>query len=316
MPKIAADHHFVPKFLLAGFTPSGVKEDSFWASDLKTGKQWPTIPKKVAYRRHFNRIAIPGLRPDIIETGLGEMEGYASTVIREILRTRRIPSEPEADYAILMEFTTLMSLRVPSFRDVVNRGVDLISKHALQAGLESPATWKAAIQKARAAGVDIDEETFPYESVKGTCAKWEFALGQNAQIKIMLQWMGKLAPCLAPRKWHLAISESGSLICSDKPVTVRFTRPKAAIDSPGFMREDTEITFPLSRHVLLVGSWEPPSNRMVPLNRKGVAFINGVTLRHCQRFLFSAAKDFCWLDNDAKVRYDSDPLTRAVGTPT
>lgn len=63
-------------------------------------------------------------------------------------------------------------------------------------------------------------------------------------------------------------------------------------DSPGLMREDTEITFPLSRNVLLIGSWEPIKSDTILLTRKNIALYNGFTARHCQRFLFSTVKDF------------------------
>jgi hypothetical protein len=78
------------------------------------------------------------------------------------------------------------------------------------------------------------------------------------------------------------------------------------------MREDTEITFPLSRNVLLIGSWEPFKSDTIPLTRKNIALYNGFTARHCQRFLFSTAKDFCWLDKEGKVRCDFDPLAKPL----
>jgi hypothetical protein len=243
------------------------------------------------------------------------MEGYASNVIREIIRTRAIPAG--ADYVVLMEFMALMSVRVPSGRDMVNQGVDFVSKALLKAALRTPESWKSELEAARGAGIDIGEKDASFERMTEALAKGEFKFGidQNYQIKTMLELMGKLGPCLAPRKWCVAVSDSGSLICSDKPVTARFTRPKGALDSPGFMREDTEITFPLSKHVLLVGSWEPHSSQVVPLTRRAVAFFNGVTARYCQRFLFSSTKDFCWLDKEGKVRYDFGPLAKPLTTP-
>ena len=87
---------------------------------------------------------------------------------------------------------------------------------------------------------------------------------------------------------------------------------KGRIDSPGFMREDAEITFPLSRNVLLIGSWEPMKTDTITLTRKNIALYNGFTARHCQRFLFSTVKDFCWLDKESKVRYDFGLLAKPL----
>lgn len=312
MPKIARAHHYVPQFLLAGFTPLGSKEDFLWTSDRQTGRQWHTTPENVAFRKDFYRIDVSGSAPDTIETSLSKMEDHAAPVIRDILRTRAIPHGD--DYVTLMNFMALMCVRVPSGRDMVNHGVDFINKQLLRAALRTPETWKAALRAARAAGIDIDEETASHESIleflgKG---KYTFTVDQNWQVKAMLELIGKLAPCLVPRQWCLAISDSGSFVCSDRPVAVRFTRQKPALDSPGLMREDTEITFPLSRNVLLIGSWEPFKSDTIPLTRKNVALYNGITARHCQRFLFSTAKDFCWLDKEGRVRYDFDPLGKPL----
>jgi len=309
---VARAHHFVPQFLLAGFTPLGSKEDFLWAFDRKTGKQWHTKPANVAHRKDFYRVDVPGVPPDVVESGLSKMESHSSNVIREIIRTKTIPRGD--DYVTFMNFTALMSVRVPSGRDMINQGVDFISKQHLKAALSTPESWAAELHEARTAGVDIDEDAASYETIKECLGKgrYTFAVDQNWRIKTMLELMGKLAPCFAPREWCLAISSSGGFICSDRPVTVRFTRRKAAMDSPGLMREDTEISFPLSRHVLLIGSWEPFKSHTIALTRKNIALYNGITARHCERFLFSSTKDFCWLDKDGKVRYDFDPLARPV----
>lgn len=308
MPKIARAHHFVPQFLLAGFTPSGSKEDFFWPSDRQTGRQWRTTPENAAVRKDFYRIEVSGIAPDTVETGMSKMEGQAATIIRDILRTKVIPDGN--DYVTLMNFMALMSVRVPCGRDMVKQGVDLANKELLKAAFRTPETWNAVVREARAAGIDIDEETASHESMTELLEKgnYTFTVDQTWQIKTMLALVGELARFLAPRKWCLAISDAGGFICSDRPVTVRFRRRKAAIDSPGLMREDTEITLPLSKNVLLIGSWEPFKNDTLPLTRKNVALYNGITSRHCQRFLYSSAKDFCWHDKEGRVRYDFDPL--------
>lgn len=77
MPKIARAYHFVPQFLLPGFTLSGSKGGLLlWASDRQTGKQWHTTPENVAFRKDFYRIEVSGLAPDAIEAGLSEIEGH------------------------------------------------------------------------------------------------------------------------------------------------------------------------------------------------------------------------------------------------
>src|ERR1700733_6371620 len=108
---VARAHHFRSQFLLAGFTHLGSKEDFLWALDRKTGRQWHTKPANVAHRKDFYRVDVPGVPPDVVESGLSKMESHSSNVIREIIRTNTIPRGD--DYVTLMNFTALMSVRVP-----------------------------------------------------------------------------------------------------------------------------------------------------------------------------------------------------------
>lgn len=67
MPKLARAHHYVPKFLLAGFTDNFREEGLLWVSDLKTGTQWPSTPRKTGHRRDFYRVEVAGVSPTFIE---------------------------------------------------------------------------------------------------------------------------------------------------------------------------------------------------------------------------------------------------------
>jgi hypothetical protein len=60
------------------------------------------------------------------------------------------------------------------------------------------------------------------------------------------------------------------------------------------------------------GSWKPFEYELIPLTRRNIALYNGITAGHCQRFLFSSTRDFCWLDKEGKVRYDFDPLAKPL----
>ena len=311
MPNVARAHHFVPDFLLAGFTPAGSKDDFLWASDLQTGKQWNTKPKNVAHRRDFYRVDVPGLDPNAIESGLSTIEGQASGVISEVLKTHAMPSGD--DYLILMNFLALMHVRVPRARDSMNQSVDIVSKHLLKTDLRDQSTWKARVEAACEARPDIGEAP-SYDCMKAALeeSRYSFVAEQNWHIRSMLELMERLTPCFTARAWCLAISNSGGFISSDCPVSVSFTTQKAAMDSPALMREDTEITFPLSRNVLLVGSWERFAFEKMGFDQRYIALCNSITARRSQRFLFSSTKDFCWLDDKGNVRYELGPLARSA----
>ncbi len=252
---------------------------------------------------------MPGVNPNAIEDALSRIEGRSAEVISEILETHLMPNGDE--YRVLMNFLALMHVRIPSARESMNQGVDLICRHLLHSDLRSKGTWESRVEAARKAGFDLGEIS-SYDHMRNVLEdrRYSFVAEQNWQIKCMLELMEELTPCFAAREWSLAISRCGALISSDCPVSVRFTDPKGAMDSPGLMREDTEITFPLSRNVLLIGSWERFASKRLALGQSAVAFCNSITAKRARRFLFSSAREFCWLDDKSDMRFEFGPLTQ------
>src|SRR4051794_27329737 len=90
---VARKHHFVPAFLLAGFTPNGNRESELCVTDLETGKRFPGTPETTGYVTNLNTVVADGHRPDFIESGyLSLIEGRAAPVIADLLRDRQMPT--------------------------------------------------------------------------------------------------------------------------------------------------------------------------------------------------------------------------------
>jgi len=68
---------------------------------------------------------------------------------------------------------------------------------------------------------------------------------------------------------------------------------------------------------MLIGSLDGPMING-KLNRKGVAYYNGRTLRGAERFVYSAEKDFIWLDRNHDIKIGPDDLmaSRKQSTPS
>ena len=91
MSDIARRHHYLPVFYLAGFTPTGRRNDYLQIYDRDQNIIRRARPKNEGAERDFNAVEIVGLRPDVIEQGLSDFEDQTANIIREIARTKSIP---------------------------------------------------------------------------------------------------------------------------------------------------------------------------------------------------------------------------------
>lgn len=91
MPKTSRRHHFISQFHLAGFTPTGNKDDRLWVTDQATGKRWQSLIGNIAHQRDLYRIELvveAGFEPDILESKIfSDIETNVSRIIREIENT-------------------------------------------------------------------------------------------------------------------------------------------------------------------------------------------------------------------------------------
>jgi hypothetical protein len=157
------------------------------------------------------------------------------------------------------------------------------------------------LESSRSAGVPAEELSFEDIGRIVEERRVRFSKGKNWHIAQMFRNADTIYPLLANRTWSVLVSESGSFICSDHPVTIVFTKEAPRRMSPGFALNNTEVTVPLSKHVLLRGVWTNQPDTAVVLNRKLVARYNTVRIMQTDRFLFSRVPDFPWMDHSNRA---------------
>lgn len=282
-------HHVVSRLHLANFTLTGQKDGRLWVFDQTQNRQWPSTPENSAHRRDFYRIhagaAGDGLE---VERGFGEFESDVAVVVREILATRTLPG-PSRNYDLLMTFLALSVNRVPKVRDSISGFVDEVRQKEAFAR-----RWLQESGGATAQG-GTDE------------------LNQTWLVDNILQSVETLVPYLHARKWSLWVAENDTpdLICSDNPVAIIWTASNTGPWPPGFGQRNTQVSCPLSRHVLLVGSFEGQPDH-APLDALAVATANSCAGRNANQ-LYSSAEDFVWLMQDGRIGTKAD-LVQALST--
>jgi hypothetical protein len=282
-------HHFVPQCWLAGFTSTGEKDGELYVTDLIRRKQWRTNPNKTGFIRDFYRVSEEEFDPVMVEKALARLEGEVAPLLRRTDGGEWPLSSDE--FSKLLYFVAIQWARVPSFRPMIFKVLDDVTREYLGTDLTSKEAWLKRLKKV---GIAEDAPGASYESMM------EFYNSGEYSIKVQTEWyisqMFKSADHVFPtsmkRTWYMSPSPRGGFIGSDNPV----------LDGPkgkpiGFKNADI-ISYPLSKHIMLYSMLQPPQQFVI--NRKHIAHMNTICLMRAGQ-VFSPVADFCWMDEHGKV---------------
>lgn len=287
-------HHYVPRCWLSGFSRNGTSSERLWVTDLARRKQWPSSADNAGYSRDLYRLSDPTLDPIAAEKFFGNLETETAPLLKKLNAERRGPDVSELDS--VLEFMAYQVVRVPSFRQIILDISERSTLRFLEEHLRSPDTWTAALKERNldpaSPTASFDEARRIFESGHWIVAKepdWFFLQA--------LRHVRSIHERLRERTWFTSISNRGGLITSDTPVILEGERNQLI----GF-RNAEYIFYPISRHVLIIGSREPLKEPQQ--NLRYFARCNTLTLLRANAQVYSHEPDFVWLDAAGKVCFD------------
>lgn len=301
-------HHYLPQFYLAGFTASGSRDDFLYVIDQTGPKQWKAKVDQVAVEKDL--YAMEGAEdPAGMEKAFSEIESSYARVLAQVLETQDLPNDQ--GLTDLIEFVGMMVTRVPSEMAKIHDFIDHIGRTFLHEIVRSRDQWEAKI-----AELKEEDPTCPdisYEAMKEFVESGEYDVrfDQNTVISNMVDSMKILRPHLHSRRWFLASAEDAYLICSDRPVSLDWVAEKPPVWwGPGFGMFGTRVMLPLSKDLLMYGTFEgfQMSN---PMPERDVAIVNSQTGGR-GRFVYSAHEDFVLYKHDGSVGHTKE-LIEALG---
>lgn len=302
--------HYIPRLILKNFTTSGSAEEHLWVTAPAERKQWKSLLGEAGHRCDFYRISHEGLDANFVEGFLANLENEIAPMVREMIGSTWLP-RAKGERELLLQFLALWFARVPSQREMLERSFEAVTKESVRLLVTSRERWDQFVAARRADGVDFSDKETDYDRMKEFVDRDEYNVtleGKDFQVKMMLRGAQFVLPLLRNRRWSLLVSRSGEFICADRP-TLFFESARTSDQVPGLASKDTSILFPLSRHVLLLGSNESLIEVRY-LNRKTVADLNRLALINTHRHVFSARSEFPWTDRGGKVRYDMPPMAK------
>jgi hypothetical protein len=305
--QISKRHHFVSAFFLAGFTACDEKSGDLWVTDFETGKQFMRTPLTTGFQNDFHTVDVEGVEPDFVEKEiLAKIEDRVAPTIKWVRENRAMPTGER--YYDLMYFIALIMVKTPRARGIIDQGVDWLNKLGLKQVLKTKERWNALQIEMNQAGIDVTENV-SYEEMKAFVDKDDFTFKVDREwtLSAMMSSTEAVMPSLVTRNWSVRHTSGGGLICSDHPTTCSFVGPAPAMWTPAPGLPNTEVQFPISRQVILIGSTDSPVVNG-ELRPKGVAYHNARTLRQADRFAYSTEKDFIWLGRGGNIKSRPDEL--------
>jgi hypothetical protein len=298
-PHVSRDHHYMPSFLLAGFTLSGRKSDRLWSFDNERVKPEHRTPKAVAFERDYYTVDVPGQPPDIIESYFSRVETVAARILREMLATRAMPTGD--DFADLMLFVLLLRGRSPAIREALRRFHEDEAHLRIKIAASSPEAYETVFRNYPA-----DRKKPRFEMLQKVAAEerpFEIAnmSGMHAQVA-MLGVNDDTLALLHKRAWTLLIANGAvPFVCSDHPVSISDSRsPVSVLVPPGIAYRETDLLFPIHRAAALLGRFEGRAEVHV-VGDDVVACVNGRTAGNARRYVFGPEPEFYVLEADGSI---------------
>jgi hypothetical protein len=303
--KPARQHHYIPRFYLKGFAKKPHKNSPIHVFDMAKGEWLPaTHPSNLGTIRDFNRVDIDGQPIDALESSLSKFETEASKVLESVRESKTMPAGD--DLIILMNLIALISVRNPqareSFRESTKKVIDLTTALSLA----NKDRFESTVQQMKKAGYAKDLPDVSYEELLQFYQSGEYKINIKNQFFYSGEFgaVRAVVQTLLNRRWSFLIAgpDAGHFISSDHPVRLRWTDPKLTQGyfPPGHGVMSTEVLFPLSRNIAIVGTFEG-EDRTETVNQAIVATVNNLILQGCVRQLYSPTDDFFYLGKDRAI---------------
>ena len=231
---------------------------------------------------------IPGHDPNVIESGLSDLEGKAALLIRDLNAAPRLPTLSELE--VLVNFVALQAVRVPAHRSPLAEFIEDVGKDVLRISTQTPERFELMMQRLRASGYDVPESSF--ENWRRYVEREDVVkANQTWLVQLMLEQMGTVLKALEYRHWHLCVLRPGApdLVCSDNPVRVTRVRGLPRLPA-GFMDPNTDVTMPLTKRLMLMATFEGPG-QLTEVGEQQVAKFNITTVNGALRQVYAPARE-------------------------
>ncbi len=311
----ARHHHYLSQCYLKGFTKGGAKKSKITVIDLKEKKLFETIPRNVGGIRDFNRIEVEGVDPNIIETSLAKFEGEAASALRQI--EQKLAFEG-AERELILNLVAILAIRSPEMREHWRKFQAQVAERIMDLSLATKERWESQIRQMKESGKAIDENV-SYEDIKKfhESKQYTIEVAREHHIHMELKGIEAILPYLDSRNWLLIRStdETGPFITTDNPVNLTWKEseriPPFFRSSPGYGMKNTQVYFPVSKNLALVGEFDGHAG-LIDATRELVAMLNSKLLMFAYKQIYTPKIGFFFIGKSGEI-HEGKQFLRDIG---
>jgi len=300
----ARHHHYLSQCYLKGFTKGNAKKSKLTVIDLKERKTFETIPRNVGGIRDFNRIDIEGVDPNLLESDLSSFESDAATALKTLRKTLYFSDEVRE---LILNLVALLAIRSPERREHMRQFHEQIAERVMGLILHSKDRWESQMAKLKE-----DDPTYnrsvTYEQAKEFFESKQYTMqvAREHHIHMEMNLIDAILPYLVDRNWRLLVAgeNTGPFITTDRPVSLTWKDPENIPpfyrSSPGYGLMGTQVYFPVSQELALVGEFDG-SEGVHGASEELVAVMNSTMLFNMNKQVYSPKLDFKFYGKDNQI---------------
>lgn len=286
----ARHHHYLSQCYLKGFTKGDSKKSKLTVIDFREKKLFETTPRNVGGIRDFNRIDIEAIDQNALEKSLSEFEGKAASALHDLEESLRFDGETRS---LILNLIALLAVRSPEMREHWRKFQAEIAERIMDLSLATKERWEGQMRQMKENGKDINED-LTYEDIKRFHESKEYDITIAREHHIHMEFVGinAILPYLDGRNWLLikATDESGPFITTDNPVNLTWKEPDKIPpfyrNSPGYGMKSTQVYFPVSRNLALIGEFDGHEG-IIDGNRELISVLNSKMLMFTYKQVYS-----------------------------
>lgn len=287
--------------------------------DFQEKKTYETNTRNICAQRDFMRFEVKGRKPDWLEEEFGKLESEAVPAIRDVAKSGFFDGENK-NY--ILNLMALLAVRSPEQRENMREFQARVAEGVMDLMLEDQELWESQIK-------EMEETTgkpslVTYEDAKDFHRRGEYTIevARERHIQTEINLYNTVLQLLGQRKWtlHLVPGNYGEFITTGRPVVIAYIDPEKLPaylrHSPGFGLMNTEVYFPLTKHALLIGSWDGDEKTINPVNQQFVGVMNYQMIQHSYGLALSSAREVLYHDPLMRLQWDDQVIDRFTAPPS
>ena len=288
--------HYLPAFYLRKFA-----EDGFlWVYNNHDRSIKKLQPSKTGVLKHFYTGTDANGQPVYsMEHYLAQIEDRAAIALDRLesidvhgtqeVEAAKVPSERQlGDISV---FVSAFIVRVPKFRDALEKDILAMGKAFLMAGFGSAEKAQQTMDELRRRGIDIPTTDAKSLSDVVRSDGMNLRLNRNYVLATIAEWLGDFARALSKLDWIYQKAPTDTcFITSDSPVSIWSPNDLNAKGQPvgGLLEEQVYKICPLGPDTCVSIGWNSSEGfRIEEVPAHIVALTNRIVAYNCERFLFA-----------------------------